>query len=158
MILQVVWKDRLIWLDRKIVNFVSLWNCKFKSYSFQFFFLMFLSNYFSILLFLFFSVVLSTIIFFLSFLLSSKLDDAEKLTAYECGFNPFSDSRTEFDVKFYIIAILFIIFDLEISFLFPFSVCLDSIPVVSFYCMVFFLFELALGFFYAWKKGALDWD
>ena len=110
---------------------------------------MFLSNYFSILLFLFFSIVLSTIIFFLSFLLSSKLDDAEKLTAYECGFNPFSDSRTEFDVKFYIVAILFIIFDLEISFLFPFSVCLDNIPVVSFYCMIFFLFELALGFFYA---------
>jgi NADH-quinone oxidoreductase subunit A len=81
---------------------------------------MFLANYFSIFLFLVFSIVLSTVIFFLSFVLSTKMDDAEKLTAYECGFNPFSDSRTEFDVKFYIIAILFIIFDLEISFLFPF--------------------------------------
>jgi NADH-quinone oxidoreductase subunit A len=119
---------------------------------------MFLNNYFSILLFLVFSIILSIIIFFLSFLLSSKLDDAEKLTAYECGFNPFSDSRTEFNVKFYIIAILFIIFDLEISFLFPFSVCLDSIPNVSYYIMVFFLFELGIGFFYAWKKGVLDWE
>ena len=109
---------------------------------------MFLNNYFSILLFLVFSIALSTIIFFLSFFLSSKLDDAEKLTAYECGFNPFSDSRTEFDVKFYVVAILFIIFDLEISFLFPFSICLDSISTVGFYCMLFFLFDLTIGFFY----------
>lgn len=86
------------------------------------------------------------------------MDDAEKLSAYECGFNPFSDSRVEFDVKFYIVAILFIIFDLEISFLFPFSVCLDSISVSGFYCMLFFLFVLTIGFFYEWKKGALDWD
>jgi NADH-quinone oxidoreductase subunit A len=119
---------------------------------------MFLNNYFSILLFLIFSIILSTIIFFLSFVLSSKLDDAEKLTAYECGFNPFSDSRAEFDVKFYIVAILFIIFDLEISFLFPFSVCLDYISFFGFYCMLIFLFALTVGFFYEWKKGALDWD
>jgi NADH-quinone oxidoreductase subunit A len=109
---------------------------------------MFLSNYFSILLFLVFSIVLSTIIFFLSFFLSSKLDDAEKLTAYECGFNPFSDSRSEFDVKFYIVAILFIIFDLEISFLFPFSVCLDTVSLAGFYCMLIFLFALTVGFLY----------
>jgi NADH-quinone oxidoreductase subunit A len=109
---------------------------------------MFLSNYFSILLFLVFSIVLSTIIFFLSFFLSSKLDDAEKLTAYECGFNPFSDSRSEFDVKFYIVAILFIIFDLEISFLFPFSVCLDTVSLSGFYCMLIFLFALTVGFLY----------
>jgi len=86
------------------------------------------------------------------------MDDVEKLTAYECGFNPFSDSRSEFDVKFYIVAILFIIFDLEISFLFPFSVCLDSITVVGFYCMLFFLFDLAIGYLYVWKKGAIDWN
>jgi NADH-quinone oxidoreductase subunit A len=103
-------------------------------------------------------MVLSTIIFFLSFFLSSKLDDAEKLTAYECGFNPFSDSRSEFDVKFYIVAILFIIFDLEISFLFPFSVCLEQVPVCGFYCMLIFLFILTVGFLFEWKKGALDWD
>ena len=119
---------------------------------------MFLSNYFGILLFLVFSIVLSTIIFFLSFFLSSKLDDAEKLTAYECGFNPFSDSRAEFDVKFYIVAILFIIFDLEISFLFPFSTCLEQLSIQGFYCMLIFLFVLTVGFLYEWKKGALDWD
>jgi len=90
--------------------------------------------------------------------LSAKLDDAEKLTAYECGFNPFSDSRSEFDVKFYIVAILFIIFDLEISFLFPFSVCLDLLSITGAYSMIIFLFLWTVGFFYEWKKGALDWD
>jgi NADH-quinone oxidoreductase subunit A len=120
--------------------------------------LMFSFNYFSILIFLICSILLSTIIFFLSFFVSSKLDDTEKLSVYECGFNPFSDSRTEFDVKFYIVAILFIIFDLEISFLFPFSVCLDSISISGFYFMLIFLFILTIGFFYEWKKGALDWD
>jgi len=109
---------------------------------------MFAVNYFSIFLFLCFSVVLSLIIFFLSFFLSSKLDDAEKLTAYECGFNPFSDSRAEFDVKFYLVAILFLIFDLEISFLVPFSVCLDLIKLSGFYVMFIFLFILTVGFFY----------
>lgn len=109
---------------------------------------MFQATYFSIFLFLTFSIVLSSIIFFLSFFLSSKLDDAEKLTAYECGFNPFSDSRAEFDVKFYIVAILFLIFDLEISFLFPFSVCLNSITSTGFYCMLIFLFVLTIGFVY----------
>jgi NADH-quinone oxidoreductase subunit A len=94
------------------------------------------------------SVILSSIIFFLSFFLSLKLDDTEKLTAYECGFNPFGDSRVEFDVKFYIVAILFLIFDLEISFLFPFIVYLDYATVLGFYCMLFFLFVLTVGFVY----------
>ena len=80
---------------------------------------MFLINYSSILVFFISSIVLSTIVFGLSYLLSSKADDVEKLTAYECGFNPFEDSRSEFDIRFYIVAILFLIFDLEISFLFP---------------------------------------
>ena len=119
---------------------------------------MFKLNYFSIFLFLIFSIILSMIVFFLSFFLSSKLDDAEKLSAYECGFNPFSDSRSEFDVKFYIVAILFLIFDLEISFLFPFSVALNAIALEGVYSMLFFLFILTIGFFYEWKKGALDWD
>jgi NADH:ubiquinone oxidoreductase subunit 3 (subunit A) len=92
--------------------------------------------------------VLSTIIFFLSFILSSKLDDAEKLTAYECGFNPFSDSRSEFDIKFYIVAILFLIFDLEISFLFPFAVCFDVIGAHAFYFVLIFLVLLTIGFIY----------
>ena len=109
---------------------------------------MFSLNYFTILLFLLFSIVLSTIIFFLSFFLSSKLDDAEKLTAYECGFNPFSDSRSEFDIKFYIVAILFIIFDLEISFLVPFAVCFDVIEAYAFYFVLIFLVLLTVGFVY----------
>jgi NADH-quinone oxidoreductase subunit A len=112
------------------------------------FFLMFLTNYFSILIFFVVSVILASIIFFLSFFLSSKLDDAEKLSAYECGFNPFSDSRSEFDIKFYIVAILFLIFDLEISFLFPFSVCLDVIQLTGLYVMLVFLFILTIGFYY----------
>jgi len=119
---------------------------------------MFAITYVSIFFFFVFSVILSSIIFFLSFFLSSKLDDAEKLTAYECGFNPFIDSRTEFDIKFYIVAILFLVFDLEISFLFPFSVCLECITNIGFYCMLAFLFILTIGFIYEWKKGALDWD
>ena len=110
--------------------------------------MMFSINYLSIFFFLVFSIVLSTVIFFLSYALSSKLDDAEKLTIYECGFNPFNDSRTEFNVKFYIVAILFLIFDLEISFLFPFVVCIDSISNVSIFFMLFFLFILTIGFFY----------
>ena len=119
---------------------------------------MFSLNYLWIFIFLIFSIILSTIIFFLSFILSSKLDDAEKLTIYECGFNPFNDSRSEFNIKFYIVAILFLIFDLEISYLFPFIVCLDLITDISIYFMLFFLFVLTIGFFYEWKKGALDWD
>lgn len=121
-------------------------------------FSMFLKNYFSILLFLIFSIILSTIIFFLSFVISVKSDDTEKLTAYECGFNPFFDSRSEFDVKFYIVGILFLIFDLEISFLFPFSVCLPHITLAGIFCMLIFLFILTVGFYYEWKAGALDWD
>lgn len=139
-------------------------NCKFDFYEdassnlapFSFIFTM--QNYFSVFIFFLLSVLLSSIIFFLSFICSTKLDDAEKLSAYECGFNPFSDSRNEFDIKFYLIAILFIIFDLEISFLFPFSVCLDILEFNGFFAMLFFLWLLTVGFIFEWKKGALDWD
>jgi NADH-quinone oxidoreductase subunit A len=104
------------------------------------------------------SSILSFIVFGLSFLLSSKNDDIEKLSAYECGFNPFEDSRNEFDIRFYIVAILFLIFDLEIGFLFPFSASLSSFEIISIMSMLFFLFILTVGFVYEWKKGALDWD
>ena len=119
---------------------------------------MFLKNYSSILIFLTSSVILSLIIFVLSFLISQKADDREKLTAYECGFNPFEDSRNEFDVRFYLVAILFIIFDLEIAFLFPWAVSLGNIGVLGFWSMMLFLFILTIGFIYEWKIGALDWD
>jgi NADH-quinone oxidoreductase subunit A len=117
---------------------------------------MFLINYGGVLIFLISSVLLSIIIFGLSYLLSSKADDVEKLSAYECGFNPFEDSRKEFDVKFYIVAILFLIFDLEISFLFPFVVSLDNNELLPFVVMLTFLVILTIGFFYEWRKGALD--
>ena len=109
---------------------------------------MFLKNYSSILIFLTASVILSLIIFVLSFLISQKADDREKLTAYECGFNPFEDSRNEFDVRFYLVAILFLIFDLEISFLFPFIASFPCINFVGLYSMFFFLFILTVGFVY----------
>jgi len=109
---------------------------------------MFLINYSSILVFLISSIVLSSIVFGLSYLLSSKADDVEKLSAYECGFNPFEDSRKEFDIRFYIVAILFLIFDLEISFLFPFVVALDTNELLSFAVMIGFLVILTVGFFY----------
>jgi len=119
---------------------------------------MFLISYLSVFLFLSLCILLSSIIFLLSYLLSTKSDDVEKLTAYECGFNPFEDSRGEFDIRFYIVAILFLIFDLEISFLFPFAVSVDNAESIAFYSMFYFLLILTVGFFYEWKKGALDWD
>ena len=91
---------------------------------------------------------MSFFIFILSFLVSQKADDREKLTAYECGFNPFEDSKNEFDVRFYLVAILFIIFDLEISFLFPFSASLNYISTAGIYAMLIFLLLLTAGFFF----------
>lgn len=119
---------------------------------------MFLKNYFAIWCFLIIAIILSIIVFVLPYLFSFKVEDKEKLSSYECGFNPFEDSRNEFDVKFYLVAILFIIFDLEISFLFPFVLCLDQIESTGIYAMYIFLLVLTVGFFYEWKKGALDWD
>lgn len=109
---------------------------------------MFLKNYSSILIFLTASLILSLVIFTLSFLVSQKADDREKLTAYECGFNPFEDSKSEFDVRFYLVAILFLIFDLEISFLFPFVVSFSTINSVGLYSMLTFLFVLTIDFYF----------
>jgi NADH:ubiquinone oxidoreductase subunit 3 (subunit A) len=100
--------------------------------------------------------LLSIIIFFLSYSLSLKEDDLEKLSIYECGFNPFDDSRSEFNIKFFLVAILFIIFDLEVSFLFPFVASLDFVNFFSAAAMIFFLLLLTIGFLYEWFKGALD--
>ena len=87
-----------------------------------------------------------------------KNPDPEKLSAYECGVEPFNDSRMEFDVRFYLVAILFIIFDLEIAFLFPWAISLGKIGIFGFVSMMIFLFILTVGFIYEWKKGALDWE
>jgi NADH-quinone oxidoreductase subunit A len=105
-------------------------------------------SYCSLLVFFVASSILSFIVFGLSYLLSSKSGDVEKLSAYECGFNPFEDSRNEFDIRFYIVAILFLIFDLEIGFLFPFSASLNSFEMISIMSMLFFLFILTVGFVY----------
>ena len=118
----------------------------------------FLKDYFSIILFLIISLSLSAGFIILNFLLSPNKPDPEKLSAYECGFEPFDDSRMEFDVRFYLVAILFIIFDLEIAFLFPWAISLGNIGLLGFSSMMIFLFILTIGFIYEWKKGALDWE
>ena len=92
------------------------------------------------------------------FLVAYKNPDPEKLSAYECGFNAFDDARMKFDVRFYLVAILFIIFDLEVAFLFPWAVSLKEIGVLGFWSMMVFLAVLTIGFIYEWKKGALEWD
>ena len=117
-----------------------------------------LKDYASILIFLFIALSLSFGFIVLNFIFSPKNPDSEKLSAYECGFEAFSDSRMEFDVRFYLVAILFIIFDLEIAFLFPWAISLGNIGALGFWSMMIFLFVLTIGFIYEWKKGALDWD
>ena len=118
----------------------------------------FLSDYFSIILFLFMALILSFGFILANFIAAPSNPDPEKLSAYECGFEPFEDSRMEFDVRFYLVAILFIIFDLEIAFLFPWAISLGNIGLLGYASMMIFLFILTIGFIYEWKKGALDWE
>ena len=110
------------------------------------------------IIFLVIALGLSCAFVAINFILSPKRPDPEKLSAYECGFEPFEDSRMEFDVRFYLVAILFIIFDLEIAFLFPWAISLGNIGLLGFSSMMIFLFILTIGFIYEWKKGALDWE
>ena len=118
----------------------------------------FLKDYLPIIIFLFIALILSLSFIVINFTFSPKKPDPEKLSAYECGFEPFNDSRMEFDVRFYLVAILFIIFDLEIAFLFPWAISLGNLGSLVFWSMMIFLFVLTVGFVYEWKKGALDWD
>ena len=118
----------------------------------------FLKDYATILIFLFISIGLGFAFIFVNFLFSPSNPDPEKLSAYECGFEAFDDARMKFDVRFYLVAILFIIFDLEVAFLFPWAVSLGNIGLLGFWSMMFFLFVLTVGFIYEWKKGALDWE
>ncbi|MDA0376793.1 MAG: NADH-quinone oxidoreductase subunit A [Proteobacteria bacterium] len=118
----------------------------------------FLRDYATILIFLFISIALGFGFIFVNFLFSPSNPDTEKLSAYECGFEAFSDSRMKFDVRFYLVAILFIIFDLEVAFLFPWAVSLGKIGALGFWSMMMFLTILTVGFIYEWKKGALDWE
>lgn len=114
-------------------------------------------EYLNIYFFILVSGALSCIIFLLSYFLILRDYDIEKVSAYECGFEPFEDTRSTFDVRFYLVAILFIIFDLEITFLFPWSLILDNINSFGFWSMMYFLVLLTIGFIYEWQKGALDW-
>lgn len=116
------------------------------------------SSYFPVLVFLVIACALSGIMLLVPFLLTKLKPDAEKLSPYECGFEPFDDARGQFDVRFYLVAILFIIFDLEIAFLFPWAVTLSEIGLLGFWSMMVFLAVLTIGFLYEWKKGALDWE
>ena len=118
----------------------------------------FLNNYLTIIIFLAIALILSLGFLVLNFAFSPKNPDPEKLSAYECGFEPFNDSRMEFDIRFYLVAILFIIFDLEIAFLFPWAITLGNLGYFGFFSMMLFLFILTIGFIYEWKKGALDWE
>jgi len=118
----------------------------------------FLKDYLTIAIFLFVALFLSVGFVVLNFIFSPNNPDPEKLSAYECGFDAFDDSRMEFDVRFYLVAILFIIFDLEIAFLFPWAISLGNLGTLGFWSMMLFLFILTIGFVYEWKKGALDWD
>jgi len=118
----------------------------------------FLNNYLTIIIFLAIALILSLGFLILNFAFSPKNPDPEKLSAYECGFEPFNDSRMEFDIRFYLVAILFIIFDLEVAFLFPWAITLGKIGVFGYISMMIFLAVLTVGFVYEWKKGALEWD
>jgi NADH-quinone oxidoreductase subunit A len=117
-----------------------------------------LENYLPILIFLSVAFVLGGVVIALGFLLGTRKPDDEKLSPYECGFEAFENSRMKFDVRYYLVAILFIIFDLEIAFLFPWAVVLDEIGMVGFIAMMVFLGILVIGFIYEWKKGALEWE
>jgi NADH-quinone oxidoreductase subunit A len=117
-----------------------------------------LLEYLPILIFLGIAVAMSVMILLASFMVARQHPDREKLSAYECGFEPFDDSRQRFDVRFYLVAILFIIFDLEVAFLFPWAVSLGNIGLFGFWSMMFFLGILTIGFVYEWKKGALEWE
>ncbi len=117
-----------------------------------------LREYLPILVFIFIAAGISIAAVLASFIVGKQNPDPEKLSAYECGFEAFDDARNKFDVRFYLVAILFIIFDLEVAFLFPWAISLGQIGLFGFWSMVAFLGILTVGFIYEWKKGALDWE
>jgi NADH-quinone oxidoreductase subunit A len=117
-----------------------------------------LMDYLPLIVFIAVAAGLGLALLIAPFALAYKHPDPEKLSAYECGFNAFDDARMKFDVRFYLVAILFIIFDLEVSFLFPWAVTFGELGVYGFWSMMAFLTVLTVGFIYEWKKGALEWD
>ncbi|AAN29731.1 NADH-quinone oxidoreductase subunit A 1 [Brucella suis 63/252] len=117
-----------------------------------------LSSYLPIVIFLGVAIVIGAALLVAPFLIAYRQPDPEKLSAYECGFNAFDDARMKFDIRFYLVSILFIIFDLEVAFLFPWAVSFGQIGWFGFLSMMVFLGVLTIGFIYEWKKGALEWD
>ena len=117
-----------------------------------------LAEYLPILIFLGIAVGLALLIVAVSLIAGPQRPDSEKLSPYECGFDAFDDARRKFDVRFYLVVVLFIIFDLEVAFLFPWAITLGDIGVFGFWSMVLFLGVLTVGFIYEWKKGALEWE
>jgi NADH-quinone oxidoreductase subunit A len=117
-----------------------------------------LSSYLPIVIFIGVALVVGIALIVTPFLVAYRNPDPEKLSAYECGFNSFDDARMKFDIRYYLVAILFIIFDLEVAFLFPWAISFGEIGMLGFWSMMVFLAVLTIGFVYEWKKGALEWD
>ena len=115
-------------------------------------------EYFILLIYLLFAIILTVLIIGASYFLARQNPELEKLSAYECGFEPYEDTRHTFDIKFCVIAILFIIFDIEIMFLIPWSISVSKLDLLGFWSMIDFLFELGIGFFYVWYVKNLDWE
>ena len=115
-------------------------------------------EYIGVFIYFIFALALAGIILSLSFIFATLKVDPEKISAYECGFDPFDDALSKFDIQFYLVSILFIIFDLEVTFLFPWALTLNKISYFGFWSMMCFLTILTIGFIYEWKKGALDWS
>jgi NADH-quinone oxidoreductase subunit A len=117
-----------------------------------------LQDYLPLIIFVAVAAVIGLALLIAPFIIAFKQPNPEKLSAYECGFNAFDDARMKFDVRFYLVAILFIIFDLEVSFLFPWAVAFGDAGVAGFWAVMIFLAVLTIGFIYEWRKGALEWD
>ena len=117
-----------------------------------------LSDYLPLVVFIALAALIALALMVAPFLVAYRRPDPEKVSAYECGFNPFDDARMKFDVRFYLVSLLFIIFDLEVAFLFPWAVAFHDIGAFGFWSMMLFLVVLTIGFIYEWRKGALEWD
>ena len=140
-------------MSLQIINMLTIYSL---FYNFNYSLLYF--EFLPILIFLVIAVLLALIIVILSYILSVQNPDTEKLSSYECGFEPYEDARNIFDVKFYIVAILFILFDIETMFLLPWSINISNLTTLGFWSMIDFIIELGIGFVYVWYVGALEWD
>jgi NADH-quinone oxidoreductase subunit A len=133
-------------------------NFNFKGYLLEFEYSPVKLEYLTLLLYLVFAIILAVAIILASYFLAKQNPDSEKISAYECGFEPYDDTRHAFNVKFCVVAILFIVFDIEIMFLVPWCVSVAKLNLLSYWSMMDFLIELIIGLFYVWTSGALDWE